>query len=231
MHCVILLFFYKSAIIDKRGSMKFEDIKVNDIICNKHFHNYLPILVTKVYSRMDHLIWQLMIDRNHSNIELSKTMRLYKNNQLEKEAYDKITTLLEDKLKDPSVIEMLDQDSHDICHTGVSLICGIAKVDVHLKDNKRGHEQSWAIHKSSDHRPYFGQKDDYEWNLVSDKQIIEELSKRVEAIQLKTNNHHFSLNEDGLDIRQSYNSDFITTLSMKELAQLQDLLNKYLDRK
>lgn len=209
--------------------MKFEDIKINDIVCNKYFNSSIPILVTSLYSPFEHLCYKLMIDRGNMNPELSKKIRSFKNNELTELESEQIKKVINDQLNDENIKKMLESDKRDIYHSGVSLFDSQANVNVHKQSKENRSQQTWAIHKHADsYFDRFSSKSDYEWNLVTDAQIINRIADSVEPIQIKSDHIIMSLTDSGLIIRQSYNNEYVTELSMKDIAKLKKLLNDYI---
>jgi hypothetical protein len=211
--------------------MIFEDIKVNDIVCNKYFNSSIPILVTSLYSPFEHLCYKLMIDKGNMNPELSKKIRSFKNNELTEIESEQIKKIINDQLLDDSIKKLLEADKIDIYHSGVSLFDRQASVNVHNQPKDKRSQQTWAIHKHADNYfDRFSSKSDYEWNLVTDSQIINRISESVEPIKIKSDAGQIimSLTDSGLILRQSYNNEYITELSMKDIAKLKKLLNNYI---
>lgn len=209
--------------------MKFEDIKIHDIICNKYFNSSIPILVTSLYSPFEHLCYKLMMDRGNMNPELSKKIRSFKNNELNEIEADQIKKIINDQINDPSIKQLLDADKRDIYHSGVSLFDSKANVSVHKQPKENRVQQTWAIHKHADNYfDRFSSKSDYEWNLVTDDQIINRIADSVEPIKVKSDHIIMSLTDSGLIIRQSYNGEYVTELSMKDISKLKKLLNDYI---
>lgn len=221
------------------NNVKWDDIKVNDIIVWHHNANKL-ILITEVYSLKKHLSSILSrnkkMDNKLAELKLSSLFccddeidifikflnsgskeDFLSLERMNEDLYLKYDKLSRELLSNNTLNEFLKSDHHYRSHRGVQLIDSKSRVSSTMKDG-----QGWLIYEGDP----LEKPNRYLYSLATDKDIIAELSSKVDTHSLKLTDHKVSIDEEGISLFSIGCGESFIYLDKNEAFMLKDFLNK-----